>query len=395
MLPLALLCLLQAQLALSQSSVSLALNSLYTPTPTARTTPSLFALPTSSANVSVSVALCASAATPPRFFVSNDSSVRPSQSDVGEPGVYEITLSQGYGEWRGPFSDGGYLAVSGAGQVPFEVGVSDGGAMHAAADELPLLGDTTNNQVLLFSPVLANATLSDSPTYPNYTLPPANLAQPSSDPGLLNGLSLFVAPTTALNGSSLPLTGCAMRNGQKPVGMTIGTSNATGNGLWLKDEDGWRFQWLVNGLSAQTNYTAYVIQDGTKLSGPINFVTKSVSFSCPIVHSLPYCPSTAYSVPVAMPRPPALAHTAGTLGEAVAAPLLDTLANFTISLTTFPCGRDAYSPLVSCADCQAAYRKWLCAVWFPRCSEASPSSSSSSSSASASATSFFGDASSP
>ena len=132
MLPLALLCLLQAQLALSQSSVSLALDSLYTSNPSSRTRPSLFALPTSTANVSVSVALCASAATPPNFFVSNDSSVQPSQDNLSNPSVHEITLDQGYGAWTGPLSEGGYLAVSGAGQVPFEIGVSDGGEHHVA-----------------------------------------------------------------------------------------------------------------------------------------------------------------------------------------------------------------------------------------------------------------------
>lgn len=40
-------------------------------------------------------------------------------------------------------------------------------------------------------------------------------------------------------------------------------------------------------------------------------------------------------------------------------------------LTTFPCGRDWYSPLVGCDDCQRAYRKWLCTVTFVRCGEPS------------------------
>lgn len=128
MLPLALICLLQAQLAVSQSPVQLALNSVYTSPPFSRSGPTLFSFPTSSSNVSVSVALCAAASSAPRFFVSNDSNVqRPSQNDVGDMGVYEITLNDGYGEWTGPFGDGGYLAVSNAGQVPFEIGVSDEG----------------------------------------------------------------------------------------------------------------------------------------------------------------------------------------------------------------------------------------------------------------------------
>lgn len=65
-------------------------------------------------------------------------------------------------------------------------------------------------------------------------------------------------------------------------------------------------------------------------------------------------------------------HTSNTLPDDFVQPLLDTLTNFSISLTTFACGRDEYSPLVSCNDCQIAYRKWLCTVWFSRCSEAAP-----------------------
>lgn len=241
--------------------------------------------------------------------------------------------------------------------------------MHNLTQALPLLGDTTSNQVLLFSPVLANATPANSPTYPNYTLPPANLSLPSGDTSLLTGLSVFVAPTASLAKGSLPLTGCAMRDSKTDGSIAMDAKPSADNGLWLKDDsDGWRFQWLISGLSSQTNYTAYVIQDGTKLSGPINFVTKSgmcynscvlisklitnlASFSCPIVHSLPYCPSTSYAVPITAPKFPAIAHTSNTLPGEVTEPLLQTLTNFSISLTTFPCGRDEYSPLVSCSDC--------------------------------------------
>jgi calcium channel MID1 len=90
------------------------------------------------------------------------------------------------------------------------------------------------------------------------------------------------------------------------------------------------------------------------------------------VHSLAYCPSIAYAVPIAEPAFPATAHSSSTLPDSVVDPLLSALTNFTTSLTTFACGRDDYSPIVTCADCQQAYRKWLCAIWFPRCSEAAP-----------------------
>jgi hypothetical protein len=45
--------------------------------------------------------------------------------------------------------------------------------------------------------------------------------------------------------------------------------------MWLRDELGWRREWLVGRLAVLTNYSVYAIQDGTRLSGPIFFTTKS------------------------------------------------------------------------------------------------------------------------
>ena len=59
---------------------------------------------------------------------------------------------------------------------------------------------------------------------------------------------------------------------------------------------------------------------------------------------------------------------------------LSNMANLTVMLTTQACGRDLYSPLVTCADCAAAYRNWLCAVSLPRCAEYPAASSSTSAS---------------
>ncbi len=50
--------------------------------------------------------------------------------------------------------------------------------------------------------------------------------------------------------------------------------------LWLQDKSGWHWEWLIGQLELLTNYSVYAIQDGTRLSGPIYFTTKSsVSFS--------------------------------------------------------------------------------------------------------------------
>ena len=86
----------------------------------------------------------------------------------------------------------------------------------------------------------------------------------------------------------------------------------------------------------------------------------SASFNCPLLHQLPFCPSISYAVPLAPPRPPFSAHTTSTIPSNVSDTLISYLSNFTTTLTTLACGRDLYSPLVSCADCQDAYRTWLC-----------------------------------
>lgn len=139
----------------------------------------------------------------------------------------------------------------------------------------PLLGDTTSNQALLFSHQLAPAPPIVQPTYPNYTLPPANLSLPSDAPSIPANLTLFIAPTSSMTPGALPMTGCAMRNSSIQGAMTFDDQPSEGNGLWLKGQDGWRYQWLVSGLQTQTNYTAYVMENNTKVYGPINFVTKS------------------------------------------------------------------------------------------------------------------------
>lgn len=95
----------------------------------------------------------------------------------------------------------------------------------------------------------------------------------------------------------------------------------------------------------------------------------SASFSCPLVHALPYCPTTAYAVPLPAPPALALAYNSSNMPNFLASQLINYLTNFTTNLLTTACGRDAYSPLQTCADCHEAYRRWLCTVSLPRCGE--------------------------
>lgn len=86
-----------------------------------------------------------------------------------------------------------------------------------------------------------------------------------------------------------PVTACGLRNlGAVNGNLTVDSGNNVGDvqeSLVMRDERGWMTQWIVSGLQASTNYTAFVIQDDTKVAGPIYFATKSgkhLSFPIPI-----------------------------------------------------------------------------------------------------------------
>ncbi|OAX41807.1 hypothetical protein K503DRAFT_734974 [Rhizopogon vinicolor AM-OR11-026] len=351
--------LVYATLALTES---LSLNALYS---FSASSLSAFSLPEAQ-QLFVSVAICSTEAASPTFFVTNTTSVAESTSSSD---VFQIPLQSGFGYWTGTAPQGAFLTVQNIGQTSFQVAVSNGSLVHELLPSLPLLGDTTNTQALIYSYPFSPVDSSPS-IYPNYTLPPANLSAPSP-PSEPPAFSLFIAPTSS-DLTSGPQTACAIQSASASVSVLT-------NDFWLRGNEGWRSQWLIGGLTPSTNYTAYVVQDQVKLSGPIYFSTKSPSFSCPLVHSLPYCPSTSYAVPLPFPQSPATFYDSSTLPQNISDPLLQYMTNFTAMLLTFPCGRDLYSPLQTCESCQEAYRNWLCSVSFPRCAEP-PSSSSSPSS---------------
>ncbi|KAF5360913.1 hypothetical protein D9756_004891 [Leucocoprinus leucothites] len=362
--PLLLLSLLTLS-AYAQTRVPLKLNDI-----TFSSSQTSFSIPPQTeGELTISVALCSRSS--PRFFISNstDSTTADDPDPDGGEGVHEISLQDGFGNWTSPFLDGGVLAVEGLPPgVSFEVGVSTGDPLHEILPDYPLFGDSTSNQAIIFSPILAPAPPLDSPTYPNYTFPPANPSPPSSSgSGSLPNATLILSRTA--DGPPLRTSCFLNSSGVSTTGTIVNSS------LWLRDpKDGWRTEWSLSGLTPQTNYTAFVIQDAHKVSGPIYFVTKSASFSCTLVHALPFCPSTAYAVP--LPPPPSSTNNfpiydSSNVPAALFSQTVNTLTNFTISLSTFACGSDMYSFLVGCNDCQREYRKWLCAILFPRCSEPS------------------------
>ena len=111
--------------------------------------------------------------------------------------------------------------------------------------------------------------------YPNYTLPPANLSFPTG-PSSPPNYTLIILPTSSSSLDSVPRTACALSNVRARDVLHMGARES--EGLWLRDLSGWRWQWLINGLTPATNYTVFAMQDRKKVSSPSNFVTKSGMF---------------------------------------------------------------------------------------------------------------------
>jgi len=247
----------------------------------------------------------------------------------------------------------------------------------ASAASGPLLGDTTQSLALVFSPPFLPFNITPQ-TYPNYTLPPV---QPVWDaPSSPYNYTLFVLPTTDGTPASANETSAAalrLLSGVVELG-----SDAPDSRITLRDPlEGWRRQWLVGGLNASTNYTAFAVDDSNQMvTGPIYLLTKNASFPCTLVHSLPYCPFVSYAAPIPPPSQSSTpqsgtsltqqTYTADDLPGEYTAMLLSSLGNFSITLSSFACGRDVYSPLKTCEDCFDAYRDWACAISFPRCGNA-------------------------
>lgn len=89
-----------------------------------------------------------------------------------------------------------------------------------------------------------------------------------------------------------------------------------------------------------------------------------IDANCALLYNLDFCSQVAYAVP-----------SNPNLNSTALAQIYDTNAqkyyqNFKNSLSLIPCNTSSismYSLAVSCADCEAAYKQWLCAVTIPRC----------------------------
>lgn len=353
------------------------------------TSASTLTLPSHDGDVAISVALCGNpGGAIPRVIFTNSSTETPTDVNIGAQDVFEILIEEGVGNWTGSIGQGGRLAITDTGQTQYEVGVSTdvGQAIHQYLGQGGLLfGDSTGSQAILFSSPFESIEVIQ-PTFPNYTLPSAQTPFSVSQPSSVPQFALTLVETNSASGL-LRQSSCALR-----AANSTGTVKNQTN--WMREEaEGWRSKWLVEGLTPGTNYSAFVSQDGIKVSGPLYFTTKSgryasrprflrlpgshirktksnvASFNCPLVDGLSYCPGVSWTVPLPAPPNSDTTYNSSNLPAQITGPLQQYIANFTAALTTIACGRDIYSPIQTCADCQREYWRWLCTVSFPRCGE--------------------------
>ncbi|KAJ7594446.1 stretch-activated Ca2+-permeable channel component-domain-containing protein [Mycena floridula] len=415
------LLLLVSSTVLAQDKLALQLDSVFAYQGNAP--PTLY-IPPSTSGLSLSVALCtgnsrfwivpgawdaslASASSPSSTSASRSSSASAAAttaSNDGPDGGTELVIDSGLGVTRVALVEGGWLAVTGTSSgLSFQVGITESPvALHAPIPLMPLLGDTTANQAILFSTPW-ELDQGGNPSYPNYTLPSANVTIPAVQAPITE---LIVVKTSDLTNS---LSACAVRTIANSTASASSGTNAVTSSVTLANSvaflasSSWRrdslprMQYILGSLEPGTNYTAWVVSASspsspspvalTRLSLPLQFITKSAAFACPLVTGLPWCPNVAWSV-VGLNSANGAIYTDGSnpiglpsasivnLPTSMSDPILSSISNFTASLGTMACGRDRYSFLQDCIDCQEAYRKWVCSVGFPRCGEQSSTNQS-------------------
>jgi calcium channel MID1 len=272
----------QAQLVRQQ----LILGSLTTINGTETARPHAYDIPAAD-QLSVSIALCGSSLTSDAaFYVTNNT--RQNVEDIiaqgGDDSTWAVDIQDGFGVWTGAARDGAIIAFKSA-NTTIEIGVSTSGKhihvylctnlnsavdpVHRRSDELPWLGDSTSNLAIVYSPLLSPSNTTE-PEFPNYTLQAANATMDTPSEALNStNFTFSIFPTSSSLDSTVPKTGCALRAASGTVGKMVSDT------LWQRPGEGWRNEWLIGGLSPGTNYTMYSIINGTQISGPLYFTTKS------------------------------------------------------------------------------------------------------------------------
>ncbi|KAF9186946.1 stretch-activated cation channel mid1 [Haplosporangium sp. Z 767] len=145
------------------------------------------------------------------------------------------------------------------------------------------------------------------------------------------------------------------------------------------EQFGQRRQVLVQSLTPGREYTAFFITDvlnqieAEVMYGMTSFRTKRRD-NCVLITDLQFCQEAAYAVPI---TPLATLPGGGAANTTIrqdvknhydgfAESLMD---NFDKVLGQYDCTRSQYSLIRNCTHCRRAYRRWLCSVSIPRCTD--------------------------
>ncbi|KAL4996250.1 stretch-activated Ca2+-permeable channel component-domain-containing protein [Aspergillus recurvatus] len=189
----------------------------------------------------------------------------------------------------------------------------------------------------------------------------------------------FVNNVNSTVGSGLSRSYCALaQHSQASKGRNVQAS-VFGR---KREDNGLQEQFYVTGLNRSSTYVGILAMgnstdSGDGIVGGGGKVWKAKSFStksdgnCDVIYDLDFCSDVAYSVPS---NPSMNMSEIRTKYDNYAANLYK---NFNFSLQQIQCNTSnetIYSMAVSCHDCAAAYKSWLCAVTIPRCDDYSSTS---------------------
>lgn len=176
---------------------------------------------------------------------------------------------------------------------------------------------------------------------------------------------------------------CGLKNQAQIQGNINGS--ATGNvevGMMSLGRAGPQQHFYVNKLNGSSSYHAIMAIDGDANTGKagsgivggggtvwssLDFATISAD-NCAVIFNLSFCSDVAYAVPSNMTRQPDLTALTHLYDDYA----MKYYQSFTYSLQQVACDTTSsaqYSLAKTCADCEKAYKTWLCAVTIPRCED--------------------------
>ncbi|KAG0354390.1 stretch-activated Ca2+-permeable channel component-domain-containing protein [Gamsiella multidivaricata] len=364
----------------SSGSSSVPTSSTAVPAPTRTIAPILPSpLPNGTYAVFISVSTCSAPRSgadvcPPLVMYVSTSASQPLPGPGQDPKTQMVTSNEGliqfttYTDKEIFFSlQAPSLQGTWTGDWAVEVGASSQGYVQRYQDSQGLVLDDTDSTSASF----LTHNFTAVPTFKVY---------------LINSTSLPVGLTHSLCAidaiQPVPLTKANMI-----VTQTNRTSNLDGSmGTLILppeptfEEYGQRRQVLIQALTPGTNYTAFFITDVLNQAGAEEIYAMTVfrtkrHDNCVLITDLQFCQEVAYAVPITPQS--TLPGGGGAANSTVHQDIKHFYDDFTSNLMDnfqkvlgqYDCSKSQYSLIRNCTDCTRAYRRWLCSVSIPRCTD--------------------------